>query len=221
MAAITAGVIAAGSTVYAANRAKKAGAEQSRAINQATQASNDVNLQIYNQNRADFEPWRQAGLPALDRLTRFSAGDTSDFFNSPDYNFRRTEGQRDLGNAFRAGGSALSGNALRALSEFNQGLAGGEVGNWWNRQAGLAGIGQQATGAAADAGTNYSGMFGRNALAGADAGGARASGIVNQANVIGQGLNQLGQIAGYYRRPPKQPTGNPYGNTYAGYPGMG
>src|SRR5688572_5042530 len=54
------------------------------------------------------------------------------FKASPDYQFRRDEGNRNiLGGYGAAGGSgAFSGNALKALSDFNQNLASGEFQNF-------------------------------------------------------------------------------------------
>jgi hypothetical protein len=117
------------------------------------------------------------------------------FFKSPDYNFRRVEGQRDLGNSFAARGGAFSGNALKALSEFNSNLAAGEFGNYFNRQAALAGIGQTATGQSANAGSATGQIVG-NSLQ--NAGDARASGIAQGANAWGGALSGIGQGLGYY-----------------------
>jgi hypothetical protein len=91
----------------------------------------------YDQARTDQAPWLQAGQSALGRLN-----DPNAFQASPEYNFLRQEGTRGIEGSAAARGGAFSGNALRALSEFNQGLAGREFGNWWNRNASQAGIGQ-------------------------------------------------------------------------------
>lgn len=207
MAAITSAVVVAGATAYSANRAASASRAQGRAAGQA----NDVQERIFQQQREDQEPWRQAGVGALNRLNAFSAGDMSGFQSSPDYQFTRDEGMRDIGNSFAAQGGAFSGNALRALSEFNSNVASRQVGDWWNRQAGLAGVGQAANSANASAGQNYANQYGQNALA---AGDARASGIANQANIIGQGVNGLAGIAGYYSqsRQPQSYGGTGYGS---------
>lgn len=110
----------------------------------------------------------------------------SPFFASPDYQFRRDEGMRDIGNSFAARGGAFSGNALRGLTDFNQNLAASEFGNYFNRQAALAGIGQTATNSL----TNAAGQSGAN-IAGllSNQGQARASGIMGQANSIGGAIN--------------------------------
>jgi hypothetical protein len=57
-------------------------------------------------------------------------------------------------NSYGAAGGAFSGNALKALADYNQQLASGEFGQWWNQQAGLAGIGQTATNASSQIGQN-------------------------------------------------------------------
>lgn len=139
----------------------------------------------YDQTRQDFAPWRQTGKDALGRLNAMSAGDMSSFQASPGYNFVRQEGQRDIGNSFAARGGALSGNALRALTQYNQSLASNEFGNFWNRQAGLAGVGQSATQNTAAFGANAANNIANNF---AGAGNARASGIQGSINGINSAI---------------------------------
>jgi hypothetical protein len=115
-----------------------------------------------------------------------SGPDMSVFTASPDYQFRRDEGMRDLGNSFAARGGAFSGNALRGITDFNSNLASGEFGNYFNRMASLAGIGQTAannqSNAAMNTGNNITNLLGQQ-------GDARASGIMGQANSWGGALN--------------------------------
>jgi len=125
--------------------------------------------------------------------------DMSAFTASPGYQFRRDEGTRDVANAFGSSGGAFSGNALKALAEFNSGLASQEFGNFVGQLNTIAGNGQQATSENNMLGANAANAQGRNALY---AGDARASGIENTANIIGSGLNQLGGMAGYYKKKP-------------------
>jgi hypothetical protein len=117
------------------------------------------------------------------------------FSASPDYQFRRNEGMRGIENSFAARGGAASGNALRALTEFNSGLASGEFGNFFNRQAALAGIGQTATnqgvGAAQSTGANVGNLL----MGGAN---ARASGIEGSTNALSGILQNL--LSVYNRR---------------------
>lgn len=116
-----------------------------------------------------------------------AADPNAEFFASPDYNFRRTEGLRDIGGAYAARGSGRSGNALRALAEFNSGLASQEFGNRFNRLAALAGAGQTANANAGGAAITTGQLIGRNQT---DAANARASGI------LGAGQAQADGIAG-------------------------
>lgn len=112
------------------------------------------------------------------------------FLESPDYEFRRSEGNRDIQGSFAARGGAQSGNALRALSEFNSNLASGEFGNRFNRLAALAGFGQAAN----SQGAQNAIQTGRGIASGLqDASSARASGVAGQSQAFG---DAAGAIAG-------------------------
>lgn len=124
-----------------------------------------------------------------------NAPDYSAFYKSPDFNFRRTEGTRDIGNSFAARGGAASGNALKALDEFNQNLAAGGFNDYFNHQASLAGIGQSATNATAGFGAQAANQNANALIGGAD---ARASGVADKYNAWGAGLSGLAQAGGYY-----------------------
>ena len=145
-----------------------------------------------------------AGAPAATGTNALAAPDYSAFFKSPDYTFRRDEGIRGIQNSFAASGGAKSGNALKALADFNSNLAAGEFGNYFNRQAALAGIGQTATSQSGNAGVATGQVVGNALQNSAD---ARASGVAGQYNAIGAGLSGLGQGLGYYM----QQRQNPYG----------
>jgi hypothetical protein len=122
--------------------------------------------------------------------------DYSAFYQSPDYQFRRSEGLNAVQGSAAAQGGLYSGNALRAITDYGSGLAASEFGNYVNRQLALAGMGQAATTQAGNAamttGTNVS-----NLLIGQ--GNARASGIVGQTNAITGGMNDLASLYGMYR----------------------
>lgn len=110
------------------------------------------------------------------------------FLESPDYQFRRDEGTRDIQQQFAARGGAQSGNALKALAQYNSNLASGEFGNRFNRLASLAGFAQQAN----SQGAQNAISTGRGVAQGLqDAGSARASGLIGSANAIGDGIAGL------------------------------
>ncbi|UOF80515.1 hypothetical protein [Caudoviricetes sp.] len=135
---------------------------------------------------------------AVNGIVTPSGPDMSGFFASPDYNFRRTEGQRGIEQSAAARGGAFSGNALKALNQYNSNLAAGEYGDYFNRLASMAGIGQTATNnqsaAAMNTGNNISEMLRSQAD-------TRASGIMGSANswsnALNSGLNNYLMLKGY------------------------
>lgn len=135
-----------------------------------------------------------------------AAPDYSNFYTSPDYNFTKTQGMQGIENSFSASGGAKSGNALKALADFNSNLAAGQFGNYFNRQAAIAGIGQTATGQVGAAGTAAGAQIGNSLIQGAD---ARASGIAGQYNAYGNALGSAGQSLGYYLNNRPQNTNSP------------
>lgn len=150
---------------------------------------------------------QQAGAPAAGGTNPLAAPDYSAFYKSPDYNFRKQEGMQGITNSFSASGGAKSGNALKALAEFNSNLAAGGFNDYFQNQLALAGQGQGAAGTSANAGVQTGQIVG-NALQ--NQGDARASGVAGQYNAIGAGLSGLGQGLGYYMQN-RQQQQNPYG----------
>lgn len=160
-----------------------------RAADQATDAQVAAmdraiaeNQRQFDTTRNDLMPWLDAGRDALGQLNNPS----NYFTQSPDYTFRRDEGTRGIENSFAARGGGQSGNALRALSEFNSGLASQEYGDWWNRQAGRAGVGQTTA--------TQLGQLGANAAANTgnymqNQGTARASGVLGKYGSVANGIN--------------------------------
>lgn len=148
--------------------------------------------------------WIEGALRDTVPVEQQSGPDMSAFFQSPGYQFRRDEGTRGLERTAAARGGAFSGNALRALAEFNSGLASQEFGNYFNQLSNIAGLGQTATNATAAYGADHAANAGRNALY---AGDSRASGIIGQANAYGNALQGLGGLYGYYSMN-KRPVGN-------------
>lgn len=150
--AVTAAFVTAGAAAHNARMGREAGKDALRANMTAEERAIEEQRRQYDTTRADFAPWRQAGEGALNRLTQASTGDMSAFQASPDYNFRLNEGTRNLENRFSVSGGG--GNAMRALAEYSQNIASNEFGNWWNRQSGIAGVGQAATNSTANFGAN-------------------------------------------------------------------
>lgn len=194
------------SAVIGASASRSASKTQAAAAGQAA----DVQQQQYEQTRADQAPYREAGYNALANLQRtagnvpaaFKFGDY-EFKADPGYGFRLSEGQKALDRQAAARGGLISGGALKAAQRYGQEMGSQEYGNaynraltsyntdvarenqLYNRQAGLAGIGQTSTNLVGQAGQNYATNVG-NLMTGAGA--AQAAGQVGMANAITGGL---------------------------------
>jgi hypothetical protein len=116
--------------------------------------------------------------------------------NYPGYKFQLDQGDLALNSANSAGGSALSGPALKSLMTFNQGLAASNYQNYFNqfqtqqnnifnRLNGIATMGQNAAG---NLGTNSATLGSGIASAQASAAGSIAGGIAGASNNIGQSI---------------------------------
>ena len=188
MSGWVAGATVVGSLI-GAKASKSAASTQAAAAEQAS----DLQREIFQQTRADQEPWRQAGVNALGVMQstagnvpaafKFGAGD---YQADPGYAFRLSEGQKALDRQAAARGGLISGGALKAAQRFGQEMGSQEYGNaynraltsygtdvarenqLYNRQAALAGIGQTATNLVGTAGQNYATNVG-NLMTGAGA----------------------------------------------------
>lgn len=169
---------------------------------------------MFNQNRADQEPWRAAGVDAINML-RFGIepdGDLvrrfgmSDYKADPGYGFRLSEGFEGIKRLAASQGNLLSGGVLQALTRYGQDMASNEwdrankrfnedQGNRYNRLAGVAGTGQSAVNQIGAQGMSMAQNVGGTMQG---MGNARASGYIGQANALQGGLtgaynNYIGQ----------------------------
>jgi hypothetical protein len=159
---------------------------------------------MFNRQVELQEPFRQVGVNALPELveaSRYTPFGMEQFQADPGYGFRLKEGLRALENSAAARGGLLSGNAMRGITRYGQGLASEEFGNAFNRYQAeraarlnplqsLVGIGQSNAATMAQ----QAGQYGQSLAQGAATmGNIRASGYMNTANAlaggIGQGLN--------------------------------
>lgn len=190
--ALVVGTVA--SAAISANAAKKGANAQRRGYDAATQEQ----ARQYDQTREDYAPYRQAGTNALARIQ-----DPNAYANDSAYQNIQAIGTRGLERTAAARGGAFSGNALRELQGFNV----NNYNTWWNQQAGLAGIGQNATNSTAMAGQNKANNVSNNLIG---AGDARASGIAGQANAWSgaiSGLTNYGMYSGWGQQTQRPPRG--------------
>lgn len=109
----------------------------------------------YDQSREDMLPWLEAGQRSLGDLERLNSGDTSSFFKSPDYQFRYDQGLQGLSRMAAARGNFRGGATDRDIIDYNQGQATQAYSDFYNRKAGLAGVGQTQSQSLASLGQNY------------------------------------------------------------------
>ena len=196
-------VAVAGSTLvgaYGANKAAKAQLQGARegAAAEREMFERQVELQ---QPMIDV---RNNMLPELVEASRYTPFGMEQFQADPGYGFRLKEGLRALENSAAARGGLLSGNTMRGITRYGQGLASDEYTNAFNRYQAerqarlgplqsLVGLGQTSANtigsAAGQLGTNLSNL----AVGG---GNARASGYAGMANALASGI---GQGVNYYQ----------------------
>jgi len=185
-----------GSALIGSSASKKAASTQADAANRAA----DLQMQQFERQVELQEPWRQAGITALNKLTPLATEYTpfgmEQFQQDPGYAFRMQEGMKALERSAAARGGLLSGGMLKGAQQYGQGLASQEYMNAFNRYQAernarlnplqsLAGVGQTATNQLGQAGQTMAGNVGQALGAAAQ---ARASGYVGGANALAQGL---------------------------------
>ena len=139
-----------GSAVIGGIASSRAASEGAKATRQATDQQVAESQRQYDQTREDFAPWREMGLDAMQRLE----DPLANFYASPDYEFRMTEGLDQLGAQFGMKGGG--GNAMRGLEAFRQGMAGGAFNDWRNFTMGQVESGRGANTNMAAMGQNSS-----------------------------------------------------------------
>ncbi len=124
----------------------------------------------------------------------------------PGYAWRLQQGAQGVMNTAAAGSGSLSGPALKALMEYNQGAASQEYGaafnrfqtqqgNIFQRLTSMAGLGQNAAAGVGNQAVATGGNIGSNIVGAANAG---AAGTIGAANAYGGALSDLGSIAAWY-----------------------
>ena len=196
-----------------ASAAKKASNAQVAAAQQAS----DLQREMYYKNLEQQAPFREAGLTAQNKLLDYmglSAGaggkyakdfSMADYQADPGYAFRLSEGMKGLNATAAARGGLISGNALRAATQYGQDMGSQEYQNAYNRYQtnrsnqlnplqSLMGASQTATNTMGAAGQNYANQAGEAYMG---AGNARASGYVGSANAwnsaLGSAVNTMTQ----------------------------
>jgi hypothetical protein len=180
--AVVGGAVVGG---YMTSQASQGAANtQAAAADRATATQYD----IYQQQRKDYEPWKDAGVKALNTLQDPSFGKNLEM--EPGYAFRMSEGMKAINNAAAARGMGNSGATMKALTRFGQDYGSNEYGKAYDRAFGrattLAGFGNQANTNTANAGANYAQQAGQNLMGAAN---AQSASQIATANAYGNAIN--------------------------------
>ncbi len=207
---VASAAVSIGGSLIASNASGNAADAQS----QSAQDAQRLQLEMFNRNKQDLAPWMQSGQKGNEALMNFlgiGGGGfdpnapgvrpfgVQDFQQDPGYQFRMNEGLNAVLNKRSAIGGLDSGNTMRALEDYGQGMASQEYGNAFSRYnanqkniydrlSGLSNTGVNAAGGIAKLGANAaedSGLFG------VQGGNAQAAGIIGQANAANGGINDL------------------------------
>ena len=207
-----------GSAVIGGGVAMSASSKAAKAQTKAAQDANAAQERMFQRQTELQEPFRQGGLTAQNEIMQLlgiggdktaagygslgKAFGTEQFQQDPGYAFRQSEGMKALERSAAARGNLLSGSTLKGVQRFGQDLASQEYQNAFNRYQteraaklnplqSLMGSGQSS----ANVLTGAAGQMGQNEASNIyNAGQARASGYIGQANALN---NALGQVTGY------------------------
>jgi hypothetical protein len=122
------------------------------------------------------------------------------FTADPGYDFRLQQGQTALDRMGAAAGGRISGAALKKASEYNQGVASQEYGNWFNRMSGIGSqldtaqqnLGIQRANIQSGLGSALANIYGQ---AGQYRSGLASNYSTNQAGVYGQTASNLANLS--------------------------
>ena len=143
--------------------------------------ANQLQREMYYQQRSDLNPFVDAGKQNLSSLVDGSF--MNNWEQDPGYQFRMQEGMKAINNSAAARGMGNSGATLKALTRYGQDYASNEYNNAYNRKytrlSDLARMGQNSAAGQATAAGSYGQNVGAN-LTGL--GNAQASNIIGQTN---------------------------------------
>jgi hypothetical protein len=189
--AAVAPIIGAGIGLYGASQQASAAKSAAKDQTAGQMAAIAEQKRQYDQSRADEMPYMQAGQSNLAQMGKLDSGDFSSFFASPDYNFTLQQGinASDAGAAARGG--LYSGGHSADLMNYGQGLASQQYNSFYNKLAGIANLGQDAT---ARTGALGAGAANQISDAYGNIGNANAMGAIGSANAWSNGLGGLASM---------------------------
>jgi hypothetical protein len=204
------GAIVGGTSLVSGAMGARAAKKAAQTTADATVRAAEIQQQMYEQGREDLAPYREQGYIALEDIEGMKPYLTQQFaseqalapYLDPSMAFRMKYGTQATERLANVGQGAISGNTMRGLTEFGQGLASTEYGNAFNRAqteraniyntlANIAGMGQNAVNAGVQSGQATAQNIGTLGVGGAQ---AQAAGIVGAANAYGGAVQNAGNM---------------------------
>lgn len=176
-AAAAAGAI--GGALISADASKSAAHTQADASKNATA----VEQAQYQQTRGDLAPYMAEGKIGLDQLNQLMKNPNM-VTQMPGYQFQLQQGTEAIDHS--ASASGLTGNTLKALDSYGQGLASSSYGNLWQQLYQMANLGQTSAAGVGNIGASTAANIGSNTIG---AGNAIAAGQVGSASAINSGIS--------------------------------
>lgn len=165
--------------VIGADSARKA----TNAQRDSAREANELQRYMFDQQRADTQPYRDAGSSALTQIQALLKNPNS-VKKQPGYQFGIQEGTNALENSATARGMTYSGAQAKALQRFGNDYGTSKIDQTYNRLSNLAGLGQ--VGVNPSSGMNYANQVGGNMLG---VGNAQAAGAIARGSAYGNALN--------------------------------
>lgn len=198
------GWVMAGTALVGALSGANAASDAAGAQVQASQLASDTQLQMFNKLQGNLQPYMDAGTTNLGELSALMADPNSklnapftlqQYQQSPGYKFQLQQGIDAIQNSAAAKG--LTGNTLKSLASFGQGLANQDwqqayqnytnnQNTLYNRLTGMVNTGANAAAGIAGIGSNTANKISENQIG---AGNAQAAGAVGGAQAISNGIN--------------------------------
>jgi hypothetical protein len=219
-------IIPAAATLLAGRQASRAATSAADTQAAAADRASEAQERMFQRQVELSEPWRQAGMTALNKLvpeaTEYTPFGMEQFQADPGYAFRMSEGMKGLERSAAARGGLLSGSTLKGIQRFGQNLASDEYTNAFNRYQAerqarlqplqsLAGVGQTTAQQLGAAGTQFANAMGDIGMSRAQALGQAG---ISRASTYGNTLNQLAYLGGRYMggmNNPNTPGGSGWG----------
>lgn len=229
--AVGGALISSSGAESAASTEANAATQNQNALLSAGREASGMDLGAIGSANAPLAPYANLGANSAGTLSNFLTGigggnAQAALDNMPGYQFERQQGLEATQNGFAAKGLGSSGAAIKGAGQYAQGLASGDLTNYYNMlmggaNAGLTAAGQQSqnianlnqAGANALLGSSTNaaslGMAGAAASAAGQAGAANAlgGGINNAAGALSQGVTLSQFISAYNAAHNQTPNG--------------